>query len=674
MTQDSRRNAQMKLEQELSRLGSKLMALPQGSTEAVLKQAVLFQVWSQAASEACGAWAKENFVLAQMIVKGLESGRPSKAALDRLSHAMTESSQNLEMEIAGIVVKAGTDPVIPSGAPASEETFLITPDAMDGFKDFITEMPEHLESIERNLLSLSQEGRGDGLAVYRAFHTIKGIAGFMGLNQLSALSHKAETLLEPFKHGHAQLTEIQLDWLLRVCDQVRDQVQAIQQGMPKGKFRISNFEGLMSGGETTATSAQIPMEEPADAETAPPSETKIPENRISDASIRINVEKMDALLEAVGELAICQSQVTEGINASGVLGHLAAEGNRLGKISRLLQGVILSLRMVPVQPLFQRMSRLGRDLSKKTGKLLRVEAEGGETELDKHLIEELVDPLVHLIRNAVDHGIEDSRTRAEKGKNAEAQITLRAGHQGGDFVLRLEDDGAGLNFDKITAKARQMGFLEMGVEPTREQMIEFLFRPGFSTADQVTEFSGRGVGLDVVRRKIQTLRGTIALESEPGQGTTFKLRIPLTLALMEGVLVRVGRERFILPASQVQGFLALNQTEEHSVGNGAKWLHASEGHWPLIELKKTFGERAAAPARGDSETSVVVQVEAEGQKACLIVDEVLGKHQVVLKELGENLRELRGVLGGAILGDGRVGLVLDMESLMRSLTGLSSVN
>jgi two-component system chemotaxis sensor kinase CheA len=674
MDRSSNREVKIKLEEELSRLGSKLMAASGESSDGVLKLAVLFHVWSQVASDACGPWSKENYILSQMIVNGLESGRPAKAALDRLSQAMTEASQNLEMEIAGIVMTPGMDPANSSDTPATEGTFLITPDALDGYKDFITEMPEHLQSIERNLLSLSQEGQGDGLAVYRAFHTIKGIAGFMGLNQLSALSHKAEALLEPFKQGHVQLNEKQLDWLLRVCDQVRDQVQAIQQGMPKGKFELSGFEGLMSGGDDPAASRQPVREESANPETASSTDSKISENRVSDASIRINVEKMDALLEAVGELAICQSQVTEGINTAGVLGHLASEGNRLAKISRLLQEIILSLRMVPVQPLFQRMSRLGRDLSKKTGKLLRIETEGGETELDKHLIEELVDPLVHLIRNAVDHGIEDSRTRVEKGKNAEAQITLRAGHQGGDFVLRLEDDGAGLNFDKITAKARQMGYLEAGAEPTREQMIEFLFRPGFSTAEQVTEYSGRGVGLDVVRRKIQSLRGTIALESEPGQGTLFKLRIPLTLALLEGVLVRVGRERFILPASQVQGFLALNQTEEHSVGSGAKWLHANQGRWPLIELKKTFGDRAAARGRGDSETTVVVQVEAEGQKACLIVDEVMGKHQVVLKELGENLRDLRGVLGGAILGDGRVGLVLDMESLMRPLVGPHSAN
>ncbi len=671
MNRNAHREAQIKLEKELSHLGEKLMASKGATVEETLKLASLYHTWSQVASQVCGGWAHENQVMSQMIVKGLEAGRPVTAVLERLSQAMTEASQNLEMEIAGIVMAAENQPSLDPADAVGSEDFTIGEDNLDGFNDFVTEAPEHLEAIERNLLSLSQEGKGDVLAVFRAFHTLKGISGFMGLTQLSALSHKAEAMLEPFKQGQGRPTEKQLDWLLRVCDQVREQVKAIHQGIPSRRFKVFPFEGLFQSGQGPSASSPS-AETPSNGDRA--GDNHWEDARSGDASIRINVEKMDMLLEAVGELAICQSQVTEGILDSGVLGHLAGEASRLSKISRLLQEIILSLRMVPVHPLFQRMSRLGRDLSKKTGKLLRVEVEGGETELDKRMVEELVDPLVHLIRNAVDHGIEDAQTRSKAGKPAEARVALWAGHQGGDFILKLEDDGAGLNFGKITGKARQAGYLGPNETPTQDQLIEFLFRPGFSTADQVTEYSGRGVGLDVVRRKIQTLRGTIVLETEPGKGTTFKLRIPLTLALMEAVLVRVGKERFVLPAAQVMGFLALDETEEHSVGRGAKWLHSRQGQWPLIDLEKTFGDRAAAPRRGLSRQSVVVQVEAEGQRACLVVDEVLGKRQVVLKELGEALHAMRGVLGGAILGDGKVGLVLDMEFLIRPMSGPISIN
>jgi two-component system chemotaxis sensor kinase CheA len=317
--------------------------------------------------------------------------------------------------------------------------------------------------------------------------------------------------------------------------------------------------------------------------------------------------------------------------------------------------------MVPVQPLFLRMSRLARDLSRKTGKPLVLELEGSETEIDRRMVEELVEPLVHLIRNAVDHGLESPEERSLLGKNPEARLKLTARHQGGDFVMELSDDGRGLDYEKLLEKARQWGLVNDREKPSEEWLSELIFKPGFSTAEKITEVSGRGVGLDAVKRKLQSLKGSVRLTSQAGKGMIFFLRIPLTLALMDGILVRIGKTRYVLPAFQVVGFTALLEAEEHSIGDGRKWLTTAQEHLPLIDLQESLGlelDRKLKP--------VMVQVESLGRKACLVVDEVLGKQQVVIKELGESLRDLEGVTGGAILGDGKVGLILDLAAFLEA--------
>jgi two-component system chemotaxis sensor kinase CheA len=305
------------------------------------------------------------------------------------------------------------------------------------------------------------------------------------------------------------------------------------------------------------------------------------------------------------------------------------------------------------------MSRLARDLSQKTGKPLRVELEGGETELDKRMTEELVDPLVHLIRNAVDHGIEKPEVRAEKGKPAEARLRLWASHQGGDFLLRIEDDGAGLPFEKLRQKGTALGHLSQG-DVTHERLTELIFMPGFSTAEKVTEVSGRGVGLDAVKRKILALKGSIHVESREGQGTAFIFRIPLTMALIDGIVVRVGDSRYVLPSFHVRQFMALPGTEEHEVAGTGGWLTTPFGHLPLLEMSEWFGRQASKEGR-----PVVVHVNVGEKNACLVVDEVVGKQQVVVKGLGEHLAGLPGVAGGAILGDGQVGFILDLGAMLQ---------
>lgn len=534
----------------------------------------------------------------------------------------------------------------------NEAFFTLKPEDMDGFQDFVAEAPEHLQAIESGLLALVQGEAWDPLKVFRPFHTLKGICGFMGLPGMSKLAHQAEALLEKYKTGRGRPSEGEVDLLLEAGDVLKKQVDLVAKGLPSGKFALVDVEPFLnrlSGGAGQGPLVGAKAASTLKEETA----------NHSDRSLRISVEKMDILLEAVGELAICQSQVTEGIAASGILGHLGSEASRLAKISRQLQEIVLSLRMVPVQPLFQRMSRLARDLSQKTGKPLRVEIEGGETELDKRLTEELVDPLVHLLRNAVDHGLETPDLRQKAGKPAEARLSLRASHQGGDFVLRVEDDGAGLSYEKLRQKGTALGYLSRGSD-SKERLTELIFLPGFSTAEKVTEVSGRGVGLDAVKRKIQVLKGSIQVESQEGRGTAFILRIPLTMALIDGIVVRVAASRYILPSFHVRQFMALKETESHQVARAREWVTTSFGQLPVVELAEWFGCGAEKGSQ-----SVVVHVEVGDKEACLVVDEVVGKQQVVVKGLGEHLQGLPGVAGGAILGDGRVGFILDLNALVQ---------
>ncbi len=656
MSPETHKDYCRKLEVELSLLGTRLLLPDTSSKEPCLGLAKAFLIWSEVAVQGCGSWSKENLVVAQKIVWGIEGGRPLGQALDRLSKTMSEASQYLEsemFEVASRSQKEGAASSAPTAVENAQGEYLnVTEEEASGFRDFMNEAPEHLEAIEQNLLSLSKGEVWDVLQVYRGFHTIKGICGFINLPKVASLTHKAEACLEPFKQGQGRPSEAQVDWLLLACDMVREQVQVIEKELSTGRISLLSFEDLPEAPLHGSAS-------PAIGKSGEKADSSLESTLSADASMRISIEKMDSLLEAVGELAICQSQVTGGVEALGLTGRLVSESSRLAKISRQLQDIVLSLRMVPVQPLFQRMSRLARDLSRKTGKPLQVELEGAETELDKRMVEELVEPLIHLIRNAVDHGIETEESRIKAGKPAEAKLSLRAGHQGGDFVLRVEDDGAGLPFEKMAKKAADMG-LFLGEGANRESLIETIFVPGFSTAEKITEVSGRGVGMDAVRRKIQRLKGSIEVETQEGKGTAFILRIPLTLALIDGILVRVGSSRYILPSFNVRRFLALSETERHQVSGGNGWMTTSTEHIPVVDLSKWFGCQAENILQ-----PVVVHVEVGGRKACLIVDEVIGKQQVVVKGLGEHLQGMAGVAGGAIFGDGQVGFILDINALVQ---------
>jgi two-component system chemotaxis sensor kinase CheA len=514
--------------------------------------------------------------------------------------------------------------------------FSIPEDERPTFEDFCGEAPELVQAIERALLDI-EGGHYDAAALKRSFHTLKGILGIVGLKAPATLAHEAENL---FAEGEPGQTEISL--LLDCADFFRRQNSLVVEGLAQGSFEILESAELCGRLQRRELKAQDA------AETAPDAAQS------DSAWVRVGAARLDALLEAVGELAVCQAQVLEGLaGQEEQLGQVSAEARRLGKVSRRLQDVALALRMVPVQPLFSRMQRLCRDLSTKLGKKVRFEATGGDTELDKALVDELSEPLVHLVRNALDHGLEGAPERLALGKAEEGRLSLSASHQGGNFVLRIEDDGRGLDEERIRRKARALGLEE------DEDLASLILRPGFSTASALTELSGRGVGLDVVASQVRALKGSLSVESLPLKGCAFICRLPLSVALMDTILFRRGRLNYLLPAHAVSQFVALDDCRVHSSG-GARWIETRSLQLPEAPLD------GRDPAEEAPERAVAMVVESSPKKVFVVADEVLGRRQVVVKALDAVLARLQGVSGAAVLGDGSVAMVLNLEALSQA--------
>jgi two-component system chemotaxis sensor kinase CheA len=383
----------------------------------------------------------------------------------------------------------------------------------------------------------------------------------------------------------------------------------------------------------------------------------------AETSIRVSVDKVDALINLVGELVITQAMLKQVSHALDPVHaeQLFAGLDLLERNTRDLQEAVIGVRMLPVDAVFRRFPRLVRDLSTRLGKQVRLRTIGEGTELDKGLIEKIADPLVHLVRNSIDHGLEMPDVRRDAGKDETGTITLAASHQGGHIVIEVSDDGRGLNRDKILAKAHERG-LAVPDNPTDAQVWDLIFQPGFSTADAVTDLSGRGVGMDVVRRNIQALGGEVQLESRTGNGTRVLIRLPLTLAILDGMTVSVAGETLILPLAYVLEALQPQAEDVRSMAGEGRVLRVRGEYLPILSLSEYYGY-----GRRNSEDSLVVVVEGDGQKIALEVDELVGQQQVVVKNIENNYRRIGGVSGATILGDGRVALIVDIGGLVRSL-------
>ena len=564
--------------------------------------------------------------------------------------------------------------------------------------------------------------------VFRAFHTFKGNVGVMKLVVLQQLTHELESLLDAARRGTFQLGRESIDVILAGEDILKRYVEEMSGQLSAGSRStrvafpipriIAEVHALLAQ-KTGAVAAPSPPPRPQPAaalspppvaapapaavapapapaqprQAAPLNEVATPAPAaphpqpeagavIRDAAkpaeaqqvdhkpraaaagiVRVDTLKLDGLIDLVGELVIAQSMVVQSPEVRDVASvHLSRCLGQLRGITSDLQRTAMSLRMVPIRNTFQKMARLVRDLGVQQGKDIQLILEGEDTELDRNIVEELGDPLVHMIRNSADHGIESQAERLAEGKPAAGTITLRAFHRGGFIVIEIQDDGRGLNPDRIRMKAVERGLVKPDDNIDERAIFDLIFAPGFSTAEKITDLSGRGVGMDVVRRNIERMRGKIEIESAIGRGTTFTISLPLTLAIIEGLLVGVGDQRYVIPTLSVrESFRPLPNMVTKVQGRG-EMVSVRGRLTPVLRLGEHLNTAAAAT---DLSAGILVVVESGQDSRCLFVDELIGKQEVVIKSLGDMFHQQTNFAGAAILGDGRVGLILDVNALVK---------
>ncbi|MBE9504446.1 MAG: chemotaxis protein CheW [Proteobacteria bacterium] len=382
----------------------------------------------------------------------------------------------------------------------------------------------------------------------------------------------------------------------------------------------------------------------------------------SKIPIKVDIDKLDHLVNLVGELVVSQTMVCHNKAMMQFADNdLLKTLSQLSKVTRDIQELVMNIRMLPVKGIFQRMTRVARDVGRKVGKEVEVCIYGEETELDKTMIDEIGDPLLHIIRNAVDHGIENNEERLKNGKYPRGIIELSAYHQGGNIIIEISDDGKGLNRDKILDTALENGLIDGTTVLDDNQIDHLIFEPGFSTADEITGVSGRGVGMDVVKKNIERLKGKVDIRSTPGEGTTFFIRLPLTLAVIDGMVVKVGHERYVIPTVSIIESIKPEKEHLFTVKEKGEMIKIRDELFPVTRLNRLFNVESSSKCPWDG---LVILVEGEGRRGCILVDELLGQQQVVIKSLGKGFRGLRGISGGGILGDGKVGLILDTAGIL----------
>lgn len=570
----------------------------------------------------------------------------------------------------------------------SMEEKAITADDAALVQEFVSEARSHLDTAEAELLKVEESP--DNLeavnAIFRSFHTIKGVAGFLNVKQIGALAHNAEGMLDQARKSQLVLTGMAVDVVLEAIDLMKVLITGLEQARsgnaapaiePRLPGLIQKIQAVVAGKAEAAAPTASTAAAPPQASAATGTTTEAPaangprvaspgkpqqQDAAADSTVKVATDRLDNLINMVGELVIAQAMVAQHMTAvSSGNQRLARNMGHLGKITRELQDLSMSMRMVPIQGVFQKMARLVRDLARKSGKQIDFSVIGGETELDRNVVEAISDPLVHMVRNAADHGLELPEDRAAAGKPAAGRLQLKASHQAGNIVIEITDDGKGLNKAKIIKKATDAGIIRAGQELTDQEVFKLIFHAGLSTAEKVTDVSGRGVGMDVVRKNVEALRGRIEIASVEGRGSTFTIRLPLTLAVIDGLVVKVGGERYIIPITSIEQSLQPKAEQISSVQNTGEMLMVRGNLLPLFRLYRLF---KCQPRTEDPTQALVVIVQHDQKRCGLVVDDLLGQQQVVIKSLGDSIGAVRGISGGAILGDGAVSLILDVPGLV----------
>jgi two-component system chemotaxis sensor kinase CheA len=659
-----------------------------------------------------------NTLLPMLAQVGKDAKSAGMPALVAMSSATPGTEKEFLDAISHMQQFVATPAVNPEAKPkAPPEALNQDPELIS---DFLLESREYLSNVEAQLLVL-ERNPADMEAIntiFRGFHTIKGLAGFLEFPRIQKFAHEVETLLDLARTSRISVQSDLIDLILQSTDFMNQCLNGVETGHESASDAgplIARIRSVIDGvaaskGDLPAAAklaappppvvaappipavhgaagraadlAQlalvvakpVPPDIPAAGPPSVLSGTVLKPAAVIPAAIavepsavvlprcvKVDTDKLDYLVEMVGELVIAQSLIQHDPDLAALHNpKLLRNVGHLGRITADVQHVAMAMRMIPIRQLFGRMARLVRDLARKSGKQADLVLTGEDTELDRDMVEELADPLMHMMRNSMDHGAEMPDVRIARGKSPVARLELKAYHKGGFINIEVSDDGQGLMRDKILAKAKERGMISAGEHLSDQEIFKFIFEPGFSTADKVTDVSGRGVGMDVVRKHVAKLRGRIDITSVAGKGTTFVIKLPLTMAIIEGLVVGVGEQRYILPIFMVKEMFRPTADALSTVPDGGEMVMVRGSLLPILRLYRRFG---VIPTSEDPTESVLVVVEGGRKNFCVQVDQLIGKQEVVIKSLGETFSNVTGVAGGSILGDGRVGLILDVEGL-----------
>ena len=665
-----------------------------------------------AASYHDGAMADKAAELSASLKKSLEDGQSQ-------DNGPAASTSAAAAPSPAAAPTAANPFAAPSDAPSNEEEFEIevTPEMVSAF---IQEATEQLQEVEAELLAWSDH-KDDGKVpigeLYRKMHSFKGNCGFVGMADLERLSHRIETVLDVAKAGAGNPKARPADALLNLIDVLKGALADIAAG-GKGKIdglelylellddlipadwgnannqphkpklgEVLQLEGLASeeavnealaiknrplgeimvemGAITPEAVNQALEHQKKGRPPGPPPPPAPPAAIMKRQDLRVDVEKIDTLINLIGELVIAENMLVHSPDLAELeLENFTKASQQMGKIVKELQEVSMAIRMIPVSGLFNRMTRLVHDLSRKSGKKTELLITGSETEVDKTVIEKITDPLVHLIRNSMDHGLETPDERRAAGKSDTGILRLSAHHEEGEVLIKIEDDGRGLNREKILKKAAEKGLLEGdGSNLSDKEVAGMIFMPGFSTADKITDVSGRGVGMDVVKQNLNQINGKIDVETTPGQGTLITLRIPLTMAIIDGMMVGVGESRYIIPILAIRESFRPEKSAITITPDGREMVKVRERLFPVLRLDRLH---QIAGGREELNQGILILLENQGRSVCLFVDEILGQQQTVIKGLSEYIGKIGHVgcvSGCTILGNGDVCLILDVGNL-----------
>ena len=535
---------------------------------------------------------------------------------------------------------------------------------------FFEESLELIEVAEQTLvkIDLGHVSSEEINAIFRCAHSIKSSSGMLGFNSISHFTHIMEDYLDRVRNNTISLTKDNIDILLKSLDCLKSMFVDLKNNITPDDSAVKALEAeytllIENKAENKSENKEESEIHLKKNDESPNVQYKNSEKNIETTTIRVTTEKVDALINMVGELVITQSMLSQIINHFD-LSKLEALKEGLAHLEhncRELQENVMRIRMLPVSNVFNRFPRMVRDVSSMMGKQVDLKISGENTELDKSILEKIMDPMMHLVRNALDHGFEYGPERKQAGKPEIAQLRLHAFHQGSNVFIEVSDDGRGLNEEKILEKAIKVGMAKPDDVLTSAQIIEFIFAPGFSTVDKVTDISGRGVGMDVVRKNVESLGGKILIKSEFGKGTTFTICLPLTMAILDGQLVRIGGSVYIIPLIHMIETIQIKKEFIHRITENTEVYNLRDQYIPIIRLYEIFNidEKDLK-----LENHLLVVIKLENKFYGIIINELLQLQQVVIKSFEKNYKKIEGISGATILGDGTVALILDTEGIV----------